>query len=178
MCASVRILNVKHELYKVLRGYSFFFFIASNLASPPSIGILCHAFKILNVNDNGGYGDFGDISFGRFWIHVWDPVTHLFLLIDEIDCAFVTRTCVYCILSSVLFWILPRHILRSRRYITFENGCFAWFVILRPLSQPSIECLSHPYTCMYFISRKYVEYQPFRSRRAYINNNFYVLFLN
>lgn len=57
------------------------------------------ALKILNVNDNGGYENFGDISLEVLNTCMRKPSTHLFLLIDEIDCAFVTRTCVYHIRS-------------------------------------------------------------------------------
>lgn len=64
----------------------------------PFISAFCLAFKILNVNDNGKYGDFGDISL-EVLNTCMRSSTHLFLLIDEIDCAFVTRTCVYHIRS-------------------------------------------------------------------------------
>lgn len=56
------------------------------------------------------------------------PGTHLFLLIDEIDCAFVTRTCVSCrrvTLSRSVLDSPKAHILRSGRYITFGKWVFS-----------------------------------------------------
>lgn len=83
----------------------YYYYVQFNI---PRFSILCLAFKILNVNDNG-YENFGDISL-EVLNTCMRSSTHLFLLIDEIDCAFVTRTCVYRILSRSILDPSKAHI--------------------------------------------------------------------
>lgn len=94
-------------------------------------GILCLAFKILNVSDESGYGDFGDISL-EVLNTCMRSSTHLFLLIDEIDCAFVTRTCVYRILSRSILDSPKAHIAKWKIHYFFRMECSACFAILLP----------------------------------------------